>query len=340
MINDISAYIEPFEMQIEEHATRLPVTNELVQRSRAFLSMLCDIGAQSMDLTDFLAKVNKGLMLQQMKHLLNELAREDYEVNHYEEFFEEPSVPELAKSYHDAFNFMPSKKAMPMTCQVYEEIFIIEEESIDASEFLMRMAQHGLFLKLSTMPVLDKHMQAACKENMSMPATEVHFREHREMAMKAKSPLEVEYESLRLTEIYMMEVMVDSLLLHDLYGGLYSVLKKYEHEPSQEHRADVRRHFEFINEFFGLTLEEYFQIPRIRDFMEKNVLPREHETKPMLEIDELIEFQYRLLVECLPQQPEPRTQRMSHVRSWDKTIHINEFLEACQAPQRPLNYQR
>ena len=338
MIIEIAAVIEPFEAQVYEHADKLPRSNEMVQQALAYLSKMQELGAAHSDLEGFLAAAEQVDMFSIMKQYLTELAIEDMESEERSVEIVEPSVSEMAQIYHDSFKLMPNKESMPLTCHVYDEIFALEEESLDVSEFLKGMAENNLFVRLATMPLLDKNKQGDA--DVCLPATERHFKELAAAAQTATSALEVEYENLRLTEVFLMESMLDGLLMHDLFAGLYQALCAMEEKETYDRKEAVKREFKFVEDFFGVKKEEFFSIPRVKEFIAAVILPKEKEKKADLTLEAFITKQEELLFACLAEdEPLEVKENRKFVRFWGEDVPLGDILTEMKRPRRPLDYQ-
>lgn len=339
MIPEIKALIEPFEIQIEDHSKMLPNENESVQQCFAFLSKLIEVGEHFENESTFLDFTSKSGMFIKMKEYLVELAIEDFEYNDLGRDYLEPTVSEMAQSFRDSYAHLSAKRSMPRTKKIYSEILTIEDDSMDYSEFLKKMAENNIFVRLTTMPILDR-IPVTSSDRNTLPATKCYFSGQKKLAESALSSLEVENQSLKQTETYMIEVMLDSLLIRDLFGGLYASLKDFREYPTDKNRDIVRREFSFIREFFSIDLAEYFEIPRIRHFLENVVLPKERDKRPTLTFEDLLDELAGLLLSCVGSQERgefgPKSRRS--IRFWETDVDLFEVLSHMTHPIRPQEY--
>ena len=338
---EIYAYIEPFEIQVNDHSQNLPIEAEVVQQSKALLSKALEIAASFDSETEFLKKAEELGLFSRLEQCVMELAAEDYELNSGSCLIEEPSVFEVAQSYHDAFSYIGSKEKMPRTCNVYEEVFSIEEESHDVSDFLRRMAERNLFVRLVAMPVVDKHENRDDGVEATLSSTIGHYKERCDLARSAKSTLEIEQDSLRLTEIYMMESMAESLLIRDLFGGLYSAICDYRSSHSITSAHHVARQFGFVESFFNVDFDSYFEIPKIREFIEKVILIDLRKTNDCLTLEMFVDELKMDLVSCLRQTSKPKDMPSSdsQISIWDQNFKLTEIPENIGDMIRPIEYR-
>ncbi len=249
-----------------------------------------------------------------------------------------PTAAQAALGYHKAFEAIPDKAKLPQTCAVYERVFAIEKESVHAGEFVARLATEGLFTKMAAVQMIEQYSALTAQaESVSLPTMAFHNECVLETAKKAKSAIELEYETQRLFELNQLELRLDRGLLTDLFDVLGNPVSSYLLNPSEENRAAVEAAYRFTADFFSVDIEMLFRIPRVRDYV-RFLAEGGNKGGGRKMSPETWETDFRgAIAACLKNRPPvvmgPPSRRYAML--WGKSIPLEQFGEAIRHPVRP-----
>lgn len=345
MNNDIKNFLASYGSMIDAYRPKVSPGSGKLKAVENYLSEISGLGEKCGDIMEFMTKITELDALNKFNTLLSDLAVESMQARESGVEAKEPSVSDAALGYHMAYESMAEKEKYPETCAVYERIFMIEKESSKAGEFVRRLAEEGLFVKMTSAPLIEQFRPLAAQaDSLSLPVMAFHNECMLKMAEKAKSSTEIEYESNRLVELNRMELLCDELLANDLYYTLGGAVSGYLMSPTEENRQRVENSCRFVAEFFGLNAAELYAIPRVIDIIEKIVIPmlnKNDQGKKFTteqEIKESIEVVNFCVKDKLPVVYGDKS--LQHAVLWGKKIPLMEYLDAVRKPERPADLMK
>ncbi len=258
--------LSSFELGLTSYKEKLGESNEKVKKALALYGRLNDLAEQAKDMMDFYAKPDGQNAMNELSGLMQELAKE----KPVQGVRTVPASSQVAAGYHMAYDSMQTKD--PATEKVYRRVFELEKTQGTAPEFLASMAEEGLFLAMSTAPILAQ--QPALLENAdinSLPVM-VNFHERTTMNTKAaRSTAELEYHANLEAEISIYQNLWDTGFLNATELLLGNAISSWLMSPTEEHREEVENSYRFVAEFFGVDYDGLMAVPRIKDYIVKIV---------------------------------------------------------------------
>ncbi|MBP7737806.1 MAG: hypothetical protein KA369_17620 [Spirochaetes bacterium] len=339
MNKDIQDFIDNYKKMVDTYRPKVSADSAALREADEYLVKMADAGKGCADIGSFLALATEQDMMNRFSSVLSKVAMESLK-KPAGAAASIPPASDAALGYHKAYEAMADKAKFPETCRVYERVFQIEKESADAGEFSSRMAREGLFVKMATVNLVETFRPLAGQaDDISLPVMSFHNRSMLEMAQKATSSIEVEYESQRLLELNRMELAWDTMLNNDLFYTLGNATSSYLMAPTEEHRQEVENASRFVAEFFGVDDEELFRIPRVVDLIDKVILKSLNSGTggKRYTREEFIAEQRGVVQACLQGKPPvekgPAPRRSAIL--WGKAVPLDGVLDALRNPQRP-----
>jgi len=340
MNEDIRNFIASYRGMVDTYRPKVAPGSAKLKETEEYLRSMEALGGKCKDIGEFLTKVQEQDMMNRMTALMSDLAVEGLKAQQAAGQVREPSVADAALAYHKAYEAIEEKQKMPETCRVYERVFQIEKESSHAGQFVRRLAEEGLFTKMATAPLVEKFRPLVAQaDGLSIPVMAVHNSLMLEMAEKAKSSIEVEYESNRLLELNRMELVADEHLANDLVYTLGGPISGYLLSPTEENRQRVENAYRFVAEFFGVDDGELYAIPRVYDLIDKIIIPmlnKNGEGKHFTR-EGFIAEQKQVIAACLKGKPSvakgPASRRKAVL--WGREVPLEQMLDALRNPPRP-----
>jgi hypothetical protein len=344
MNDDIKNFIASYSGMTDTYRPKVSPDSEKLRAVEKYLAEVSALGEKCKDIMEFMTKVTEQDVLNKFNVLLSELAMESLKSQQpggQGKQAKEPSVADAALGYHKAYESIAEKEKFPETCAVYERVFRIEKESSKAGEFVRRLAEEGLFVKMTSAPLIEQFRPLVAQaDSLSIPVMAYHNECMLRMAEKALSSTEIEYESNRLVELNRMELTCDELLQNDLYYTLGGAVSGYLISPTEENRQRVENSYRFVAEFFGLNVTELFEIPRVRDLIEKIIIPmlNKNEGGRKFTAEQEIKESIDVVNFCVKDK-EPvifGDSSLQHAVLWGRKIPLSGYLDALRKPQRPV----
>ncbi len=339
---DIEEFLNNYRKQIDGYAQKLPGGDRTLDEAMAYLEKIADVGRTCSDIGTFMGKMVETDMMNKMTQYLTDLAMASLSKERASGSVRIPTPSELADGYHRSYDSIEDKAGSPETCRVYERIFELEKECQDGAEFLARLVEESLLLKIASVPLKEVSKKAMNdSDNMSLPTMVYHHEKMIEMSEMAKSALEIQYESQRLMELNRYELTCDMMLTNDLVGNISIPVIDYFFNPSEENRRQVESSYRFLAEFFGIDADELFSIPRVLDHIENAVLREVRKQHPETTRDTFIEDAKNIIKKCMQGKPELKKGPEAHnsFRIWDKRYRLVDALKVMKNPPRPDEYQ-
>ncbi len=340
MNEDIKNFIASYKGMVDTYRPKVAPGSAKLKETEEYLRAMETLGGKCKDIGEFLTKVQEQDLMNKMTALMSDLAVEGLKAQQASGQVREPSVADAALAYHKAYEAIEEKQKMPETCRVYERVFQIEKESSHAGQFVRKLAEEGLFTKMSAMALVEKFRPLVAQaDELSIPVMAIHDRLMLEMAEKAKSSIEIEYESNRLLELNRMDLVCDELLANDLFYTLGNPVSSWLLSPTEENRQRVENAYRFVAEFFGVDDSELFAIPRVYDLIDKIIIPMLNKNKEGKRFtrEGFIAEQRQAVAACLKGKPPVEKGPASRRRAvlWGTEIPLEQMLDALRNPPRP-----
>ncbi len=337
MLEEIQSFITSYEKSIANWKDKVEQTDPTLIKTMDYLQEMADIGESCKDMTEFWAKINEKDMMNVITRYITELAEAGLARDRAQGKLQVPTAEEYGKGYRDSYAAIENKDELPETCKIYERIFQLEEESDMAPEFMRKLAEEGLYVKMSSVDLAESFTKIIKQtEDQSQPVMAFHNESMAKMAEDAVSTAEIEYESQRLVELNRVELMIDQMFCHDIFFRVANPIASYLLTGSKEDLTRVRANYIFITDFFGVDMDELYSLPRIMDLIEKVLLPPLNEEKQVYTLESFIEEQKMVINKSLNGKSVTTgpSERKS-IQLWEQTIPLEETLKAFRNPKRP-----
>ncbi len=341
---DTEQFIENYRKMIGQYGSKVPTDNKALAECNEIIREFVEIGNRYAEVYEFMADPAVTSMMTKISTAMTALATDALAESKKRGTFRIPTVTEAAAGYHRAFESMQGKSGHPETRRVYERVFEIERASTSAVEFLRRMAEERLFLQMSTAPLIEDFRPLIGQaEDVSVPVMAYHNEQMLGLAERAKSVTELQVESERLLLLNRMELQADQLLLNDLFHTLGNAVSSYLLAETEENRQDVEYAARFVAEFFCVTPDEVFQIPRVRDQLRFMVeaINKSPDAKHRTVDEQARELQAGIDKALRGREPlvkGPASRR--RVCIWGKTVSVDDVHTALRHPERPAHLLR
>lgn len=262
----IKQVLSGYELGLNAYREKLGESNGIVNKATDAYRKLCGLAESATDATAFYANPEAAGLMADLAALLAGLAKE----KPVRGLRTVPPASAAAAGYHLAYDQIP--KEMTETRAVYERIFEIEKSSENALVFTRAMAEEGLYLKMSAVPLIEK--QAGLRENaekLSLPVM-ANYHENMDRAIPAAGSIaELEYRAGLEAEVAFYQNLWDTSLLNTTATLIGNAIAGWMMTQSEDERQEVENSYRFIAEFYGLDFDALFAVPRIKDHFEKIV---------------------------------------------------------------------
>jgi len=260
-----------------------------------------------------------------------------------------PTAQQVALGHHLAYDQLdknsPTNRGV---VAVYQRIFEIEKSSENAAVFNRRMAEEGLFARLSSVPHADsaRHtLEQIRASRIDQPCMEYHYELVAAAMDRAKSATEVEYETNLLVEYNSVENEWDTLFCHYALKAIGEVAGFYmDQSPAQQQNVEVA--YRFVADFFGRDWSSMWSCPRVWDrwcmMFEKTKSTWESE-RGCRTPEQARDFHTQTFIGIMNNRNAPvesvpvgPAERQGGFLLWGKEVHMDQLLETYRAPARPL----
>jgi hypothetical protein len=259
----IKQILSGFELGLDAYKEKLGESNVTLKKALGIFGKLADLAGAAKDMMDFYARPEVTTLMADLSAVMPELAKEKT----VQGVRTVPSAASAAAGYHLAYGQIP--KDQVKTRSIYERIFDIEKNSENAMVFTRKMAEEGLYVTMSTTPILEKQdglLENA--KNLSLPMMNYHEKMKTRIS-PAQSIAELEYVSNLEAEVSIYQNLWDTALLNTSSTLLGNAISGWMLTQSEDDRQEVENSCRFIAEFYGLDFEGLYNIPRIRDHFDK-----------------------------------------------------------------------
>lgn len=266
MDESIKRVLSSYEVGLTAYMERLGESNATLQKAMDAYRKLCTHAESARDMMSFYADQEVSRLMADLSVQMGELAKEKPARG----VRTVPPASAAAAGYHLAYDQLP--KELVKTRAVYDRIFEIEKNSENALVFTRVMAEEGLYLKMSSVPMMEK--QEGMREDVEKKALPVmmnYYEKMREKIPAAGSVAELEYQAGLEAEVAQYQNLWDTLLLNTSETLLGNAIAGWMLTQSENDRQEVENACRFIAEFYGLDFDGLYGIPRIKDHFSKIV---------------------------------------------------------------------
>ena len=264
MDTTLKQIVSSFETGLTNYRDKLGAGNAKLTAAQAVFEKLTAAATAAKDMMDFYGRPEGPALMNQLSAMMPELAKEQP----VQGSRTVPAASAVAAGYHMAYDQMP--KDDPATNQVYERVFACEREAENAAVFLRMMAEEGLNLKMSAVPLLARHAPlAAHARRLSQPVMAIYEERTLAKARAARSIAELEYETTFEAELSLYQNLWDLQLLNCTEVLLGNAITSWMLTHHEDDRQEVENACRFIADFFGLDFDALFAVPRIWDHFVK-----------------------------------------------------------------------
>ncbi len=331
---DIKTMIDGYAGTIKLYADKVPPDSVNLKKVTGIIDEMNSLGKSCAEIWDFMNIIKEKDLLNRYTVAITELATESISSQKKSGTMKIPSASDAALGYHKAYEAIDPEKQKE-TAKIYERIFEIENDSKSASEFLSRMAQEKLFIKMSTVPLREVFSPLVKQaEDLSIPVMAFHNSKMIELADNANSSVELECDSQKLLEFNRMEIIYDQIFVSDLFYTLGNKVSDYLLVANDENAKRVKYCASFIADFFGMNMDEILSNPRI-DNVIKNVIIKNLGGKYTQESYKA-EFKQVVLKCSDGKDPVPGPASRKNCVFWGKNIPISELQTELRNPSRPF----
>ncbi|MCP4137182.1 MAG: hypothetical protein GY754_39805 [bacterium] len=340
MNEDIQNFLNSYVNMIDTYADKVDDNHEKLVAAREYFAKMEALGNSCADISTYMGKVAEDDMMNIMSRLLTELAEAGLAADRASGNLKIPTAKEYGIAYREAYKSIDDKEKFPGTCAVYDRVFELEDESEFAPEFMRKLAEEGLFNKMTTVSLAENSRKIIPdSEKVSQPVMVYHNEQMALMADNAQSAIEVEYESQRLMELNRTELMCDQMLCMDLYYRLGGAIASYLVSPTEDNLHRVENNYRFVAEFFSVDMEELYQIQRVSDLIKQVILPALNDKGQVYTFESFIEEQKMVIkksIEGKPAEMGPGSRKS--IVLWGKKIALDDAFEAFRNPERPEEF--
>ncbi len=334
---DIRQFLGSYGSMIDAYRAKVKSGSAALKECLDVLKKMETLGESCTDIGAYMTKITEAGYLNEMTVKISALATEAFAADKAAGTAKKPEVSDLAAGYHRSWESVKDRENRPETKAVYERVFALEKESSSAAEFLRKMAEEGLLLKLAATPMKEEAQKLiAPAEDLSLPSMAYYHETVIELAERTSSVIELETEAERLALENRMEVICDTMILNDLLYTLGNAISSYILAHTEDNKKRVEACWCFVTEFYGLTVEQYFAIPRFRDAIEKVIvgsLNRENPGKKQTP-EGFIDECKQVIAACVEKPVSPGPASRASVTLWNKTIPLNELHAFLRHPDR------
>lgn len=334
---DIKQFLGSYSSMIDTYRAKVKSGSVALKECLEVFKKMETLGESCSDIGTCMTKITEAGYINEMTVKISALATEALAADRAGRNAKKPEVSDLAAGYHRAWESMKDREKRPETRAVYERVFALEKESSSAAEFLKKMAEEKLLLALTATPIREEAVKLiAPAEDLSLPSMAYYHETVIGLAERASSVIELETEAERLALENRMEVICDTMILNDLLYTLGNAISSYLLAPTEDNKKHVEACWCFVTEFYSLTVDQYFAIPRLRDAIEKVIvasLNRENPAKKQT-TEGFIDECKQIIAACVEKPESTGPASRASVMLWNKSIPLNELLVFLRHPNR------
>lgn len=320
----IKQILSSFEVGLNNYKDKLGETNEKLKKALDIFQKLNQLAESAKDMMDFYAKPEANSLLGDLSALMPELAKE----KPLQGIRNVPAASAVASGYHMAYDQIP--KDQVETRKIYERVFELEKAAENALVFLRMMAEEGLFLKMSRVPIMESQNRALDNaKNLAQPVMVNYHEKTLAQVSQAKSLAELEYLSNLQAEISIYQNLWDTSFLNISALLIGNAISSWILTHDEADRQEVENSYRFIAEFYGVDFDTLFKIPRIWDYFCRilfNSLKKDLTNKGVDSAEKMLAWFKSVLEECVKGKDPVKIGAESNQKLvlWGIPTHLNE----------------
>jgi len=332
-----------YQTGLKTYFDSLPSDNSEVVNAKNLLKDMEALAESSQDYSAFMAEAQRQNYFTEIISFYTKLGNELYKLKPRNNKI--PSATEIAKGYHLAYDSIGEAKDDPDIHAVYERVFALEKSASSGPEFIYRMEEENLFLRMSQVHLiiimrngLEKLLQSGIPSNSSVeqnlgvvssPQMEHYFQIMQSRMRETNSVIEMELSAFEEAEQSRFSNLWDSTFLFTSFLSFLSPLISYRMTGSSEYKTDTREAYDFVCDFYGLNWDELFANSRIWDYFERTIYGGAKQTFNSQNINSAIELKNDLrkyLTECVENVDHKPDTTKQIVNFKGKEIGLNEVM--------------
>lgn len=352
----VQSVLDSYLSTLETYRPRVEPDSANLAQADALAAKLTALAEQCRDAGEFMTR--DGDLFTQFSGALTELAKEAFSRPTTSKNFRMPTVKEVAQGYHAAYDAMlreyPGEAELrrelgetgpkyPEARKVYERVFALEARAKNAAEFLRDLAAEGLLLAMTTAPLREKFRPlVAHAEKVSQPAMAAHNEAMLALLDRARSAIELEYESDRLVELNHVEKLWDMQFVSEVFTRVGGAVSAFLMASTEENRARVESNVRYVAAQFSLAPADIFRVPRIADHIQRILLPALNGQGLKYSYESFVKEQLDTITRCLAKRPpvELGPPHRNSVVHWGKRLPLADVLHTVRHPDRPAELER
>lgn len=337
MNEDINNFLQSYRSMMATYAPKVPADHPKMAQLRELLGKAEELGASCDAIWTFMEKIQKTDFMNRFSALVSDVATEALKSDRSAGTAKVPAARDVAAAYHSAYDGMSAELRGGPAGRIYERIFEIEAACQGAPEFLARVAEEGLLLKMSTVPLEEQFRPLVAQaDHLSLPVMAWHNQQMLDLARRATGVHEIEYESEKLLHLNRMELACDQSLCNELFYITGNAVSSYQLAATEENREAVEYAVRFVLEFYGLSAAQMLALPRVQDLIEHIILPVLRKSSPGASKESFVTEQLRVIEHCTKgkSMPPPDSAKAQAVL-WGKSVPLSGWLDEVRHPRRP-----
>lgn len=332
MDDSVRGLLDSYRGMLANYEGKLDAGHPSFKAFKDFFGEVEKIAEASRDYAEFTEKAAPLKWMERFTELLTKIAMAALEKNPSPK----PTAAQAAAPYHKAFEALP-EEGHEIEKKIYEEIFRIEKESTSSANFMKRLFQEKLPLRLGREPAALMYQNAlAATRGKSLPTMELFNRQAADCVSHSHNAVEIEFQTNRLALLSRLETVWDQTALNTVYLPLGDAVSSWDLTHSEEDRAEVEASARFLGDFFSLTPEALLDLPRIRDYVEAFIVPILRKKRPEYNAETYRSETLQSVAACLKGKPPVQvTSGRDFLEYYGKKVPLREWHTALAEPPRP-----
>lgn len=333
MDETVKGLLDSYRGMLAPYETKLPEGHPTLRAYRDFFNQVEKIAETSKDYFEFTDESASLNWMARFSELLAEAAMAA--LNESPASTQKPTASQAASAYHHAFEALP-KDGCDIEKKIYAELFQIEKESRSAPEFLKRIFEKKIPLRLGREPVVAMYQKAlADTRGKSLPSMEVFNAQASEIVAKSNNVVQIEYETNRLALLSNLETVWDQLALNTVYLPLGNAVASWDLTHHEDDRHEVENSVRFLGELFSLTPEGLLSLPRIQGYVTAMIVPSIRKKRTDYSYAVYTQETLRSVASCLKDKPQVEISKGNDfLEFYGKKIPLGEWHLALENPPR------
>ncbi|MBL8995115.1 MAG: hypothetical protein JNM63_17340, partial [Spirochaetia bacterium] len=244
MDESVKGLLDSYRGMLAPYEGKLSADHAKVKAYWEFFAEVEKIAKASNDYFEFNDRSAPLNWMQKFSELLTEVAMAA--LNEGSGAGQKPTVAQAAAGYHQAYEALP-KEGCEIEKRLYAELFQIEKECRTAPEFMKRLFENKIPLRLGRDPVVAMYQKAlADTKGKSLPSMELFNTRASEIVAESRNVVETEYQTNRLALLGSLETVWDQLAINTVYLTVSSAVASWELTQHEDDRQEVENSVRFL----------------------------------------------------------------------------------------------